>query len=205
MVVIIDYGLGNLFSVAKAFEIIGSDVLITNNLDKIKQSDRLVLPGVGAFEDGIKYLQQKGLDKQIREEVLVKKKPILGICLGLQLLADVSFEYGNHKGLGFIKGKVKKLDVNKFNLKVPHIGWNNIEIKKQTPLFKGIVSGEDFYFVHSYNLHCLDNSDLVAVSSYGEQITAAIQKDNIFATQFHPEKSQDMGLKFLENFIKWNP
>lgn len=205
MLVIVDYGLGNLFSVAKAFESIGVPVTVSGNAADIHAAERIVLPGVGAFGDAMDYLRCKGLDTVLTEEVIGNKKPFLGICLGLQLLADVSEEHGTHKGFGWIKGKVRKLDVEKQGLKIPHIGWNELEIVHQIPLLVGIQSDADFYFVHSYQLECMDKSDLVATATYGEKITAIVQRGNIVATQFHPEKSQENGLKLLENFLSWNP
>ncbi|TSC59565.1 MAG: glutamine amidotransferase [Candidatus Peregrinibacteria bacterium Greene0416_62] len=205
MIVIVDYGLGNLFSVQKAFEMIGADVKISGTAEDIHAADRIVLPGVGAFGDGMDVLREKGLDRALTEEVINKKKPFLGICLGLQFLAETGEEHGEHKGLGWIKGRVRKLDVEKQGLKVPHIGWNELSMVRESPLFADIKSDADFYFVHSYQLDCGDPQDLIATAEYGEKITAAVQRGNIFATQFHPEKSQDNGLKLLENFIRWNP
>lgn len=204
MIVIVDYGLGNLFSVAKAFEMIGASVRISGDPQEIKQADRLVLPGVGAFGDGMEYLSKNGLDKVLINEVLVNKKPFLGICLGLQLLADMGFEYGEYKGLSLVKGRVRKLEVGE-GMKIPQVGWNDISFVKNSPLFEGIKNGSDFYFVHSYQMICDDPKDIAATALYGETVTAAIEKDNIFATQFHPEKSQDVGLKLLENFVNWKP
>jgi glutamine amidotransferase len=204
MIVVVDYGLGNLFSVAKALEMVGASVKISGDPHDIKEAERLVLPGVGAFGDGMNYLSRNGLDKVLSEEVLVHKKPFLGICLGLQLLADVGLEYGEHRGLSWVEGSVRKLAVGE-NLKIPHVGWNDLSILKESPLFEGIKKGSDFYFVHSYQFVCTEPENVIASTTYGETITAAIQKDNIFATQFHPEKSQDSGLRLLENFINWNP
>lgn len=204
MIVIVDYGLGNLYSVAKAFEMIGSPAEISGDMSVISRADRIVLPGIGAFGDGIDYLSRNGLDEVIKKEILVNKKPFLGICLGMQLLADIGYEYGEHKGLALVSGKVRKLEVGE-HLKVPHIGWNDITFSKSSPLFKGIKDGTDFYFVHSYQFVPTSKDDVVATTLYGETITAAIQKDNMFATQFHPEKSQEAGLTLLENFVNWNP
>ena len=205
MIVIVDYGLGNLFSVQKALEMVGADVKISGRAEDIRTAERIILPGVGAFADGMNYLRAKGLDTVLTEEVMGKKKPFLGICLGLQFLAEVGEEYGEHKGLGWIKGRVRKLNVEHLGLKIPHIGWNDLEYIRPSPLFAGVNPGADFYFVHSYHLDVGDPADLVATATYGEKITAAIQRGNIFATQFHPEKSQDNGLKLLENFLSWKP
>lgn len=202
MVTVIDYGLGNIFSVVKAFEMIGADVQVSSNPDDIRKADHLVLPGVGAFADGMQFLRDKELDTVLTEEVVQSKKPFLGICLGLQLLAEVGEEHGEHKGLGWIPGKVRKLDVDQ-QLKIPHVGWNNLEIKQDNPLFADIHTDSDFYFVHSYQLDCANQKDCIATTTYGKTITAAIWHGNIFATQFHPEKSQDAGLKLLENFLSY--
>ena len=203
MVTVIDYGLGNIFSVVKSFEMIGADVQVSSNADDLRAADHLILPGVGAFADGIRYLKEKGLDTVLTEEVVEKKKPFLGICLGLQLLAAVGEEHGSHQGLGWIPGTVRKLDTGNEPLKIPHVGWNNLEIVHDNPLFTDIHKDSDFYFVHSYQLHCDNAEDLIATTSYGETITAAVWHENIFATQFHPEKSQSAGLKLLENFLSY--
>ena len=205
MIAIVDYGLGNLFSVRKAFEYLGAEAKITSDVSEIRAAERVVLPGVGAFGDGMNNLKERKLDTALHDAVIKEKKPFLGICLGLQLLAEEGEEYGAHKGLGFIKGRVKKIDAESHKLKVPHIGWNDVNRTSNTPLFKGIKDGADFYFLHSYQLHCDSEDDTVAVAHYGEPITAAILRENIFAVQFHPEKSQEHGLKLLENFISWEP
>lgn len=205
MVVIVDYNLGNLFSVAKAFEMLGAAVKVSGEIADIERADRLVLPGIGAFNDGMTYLRAKGLDVALTNEVLKKRKPFLGICLGMQLLAPVGFEFGEHPGLGWIDGSARKLDAEKLGLKVPHIGWNDVAVVGDSVLFKEIKPNADFYFVHSYQLIPADQSLITATAQYGGTITAAIERGNIFATQFHPEKSQDNGLKLLENFLAWNP
>ncbi|MBT4120358.1 MAG: imidazole glycerol phosphate synthase subunit HisH [Candidatus Peribacter sp.] len=204
MVTVIDYGLGNIFSVVKAFEMIGADVQVSSDASDIRSADHLVLPGVGAFADGMQFLHDKDLDTVLTEEVVQNKKPFLGICLGLQLLAEIGQEHGEHKGLGWIPGKVQVLDTGDEPLKIPHVGWNNLEMTQDNPLFTDIHKDSDFYFVHSYQLHCTDPKDCIATTTYGETITAAIWHDNIFATQFHPEKSQDAGLKLLENFLSYS-
>ncbi len=205
MIAIVDYGLGNLFSVRKAFEFLGAEVAITDKPEDIRTAERVVLPGVGTFGDGMKNLRDRGLDKALHEAVIKDKKPFLGICLGLQLLAEAGEEYGKHEGFGWITGTVRKIASEKQNLKVPHIGWNNVTRTKDTPLFKGIKPNADFYFLHSFQMQCDEPSDLVATTEYGETVTAAIMRGNIFAVQFHPEKSQEHGLKLLENFISWSP
>lgn len=205
MIVVVDYGLGNLFSVKKALEALGADAIISDQARDIRAAERVVLPGIGAFGDGIRYLKERGLDGVLEEEIVGKRKPFLGICLGMQLLADVGFECGEHAGLGFIRGSVRKLNAEKDGLRVPHIGWNDVTPVRDTPLFYGLPPRADFYFVHSFHVVSASADDVAAKASYGGDIVAAIQHENIFATQFHPEKSQDHGLKILENFIHWNP
>ena len=205
MIVIVDYGLGNLFSVAKAFEMLGAAAKISSDPADIAQAERIVLPGVGAFGDGMAYLKAKGLDQALTTAVMSHKKPFFGICLGMQFLADTGYEFGEHQGLGWVPGSVRKLEVESQGLKVPHIGWNAVAVTKESPLWKGIKNESDFYFLHSYQLVCDDPTLVAGTTVYGETITAAITHDNIFATQFHPEKSQTNGLKLLENFIHWTP
>lgn len=202
MLVIIDYGMGNVRSVAKAFEILGVNVLISNNADDIKKAERIIMPGVGAFSDGIERLKKLNLINALKDEILIKKKPFLGICLGMQLIAKQSEEFGIHKGLGWVDAEIKEFKFNDKRLKVPHVGWNNINIKKEGDLFNGIKDGTEYYFVHSYFMSCKEDI-VTATCNYGIEFVSAIQKDNIFATQFHPEKSQTVGLKLLENFINW--
>lgn len=204
MLVIVDYEMGNVRSVAKAFEMLGANVLISNKVDDIRKADHLVLPGVGAFGDGMKQLKKLGLIDVLTEEVLEKKKPFLGICLGMQLLAKDSQEFGQHKGLGWLDASVKAFDLKDKKLKVPHVGWNNIKLLKDHPLFKGLKQGSAFYFVHSYHMICENDEIVAATCDYGYDFDAIVAQDNIFATQFHPEKSQAVGLKMLENFINWN-
>jgi glutamine amidotransferase len=203
MVTIVNYGLGNLFSVAKAFEMIGADVTVSSNPKDIESADHIVMPGVGAFGNGMMFLKEKGLDTVLTEQVIEKKKPFLGICLGLQLLAEIGEEHGAHEGLGWIEGKVRTIDTKGEDLKIPHVGWNNLVVTQDNPLLTDINSNADFYFVHSYQLECTNPNDRIATTTYGETITAAIWHENIFATQFHPEKSQDAGLKLLENFLSY--
>ena len=203
MLVIVDYGLGNLLSVAKAFESIGVSVCVSADPKELKEASHIVLPGVGAFPRGMQNLKSEGLRETLEEEVMGNKKPFLGICLGMQLLAEKGYEHEECTGLGWIKGEVKKIDVERQGLKVPHIGWNNLDIKKESRLLKNIKPDTDFYFVHSYQLHCADSKDLVATTTYGEEITAVIERGNISAVQFHPEKSQDAGLTLLENFFQY--
>lgn len=202
MIGIVDYGMGNLLSVYNAFDYLGEDVEICNDPDSLKIYDRIIIPGVGAFKKCIDSLKSTGFVQALNEEVIIKKKPTLGICLGMQVMCTQSQEFGVHDGLGWFDAVVKKIDTR---LTLPVIGWNEINQKKDSPLFKGIPDFSDFYLVHSFFADCLE-SDLLATYQIEDAIvTAAIIKENIVATQFHPEKSQDYGLKFLENFINWNP
>lgn len=194
-VIIIDYKLGNTASVKKAFEKVGAKAKISNSKKEIEKADYLVLPGVGAFGDGMKNLIELGLVELLTRQVVKKKTPFLGICLGMQLLAERGCEFGEHKGLGWIKGKTIKLK----SPRLPHIGWNDIKIIKKD-IFRDIPDN-NFYFVHSYILKPADRFIVSSTCNYGETFPSSIQKDNIFATQFHPEKSQQAGLKILENFL----
>ncbi len=204
-VVIIDYKSGNLRSAAKAFEKVaaGGVVKVSDNPDDLKNATHIVLPGVGGFADcmaGIRAVP--GLVEEMETQVLQNKKPFLGICVGMQLLAEKDYEHGVHKGFGWIKGKVKKIRRITPEMKVPHMGWNNLKIRQNHPLVAGIKSGEHTYFVHSYKFICADENDLVAEVYYGRKITSIIARGNIFGAQFHPEKSQETGLKFIRNFLQ---
>ncbi|WP_298866985.1 imidazole glycerol phosphate synthase subunit HisH [uncultured Gimesia sp.] len=198
MITIIDYGMGNLRSVQKAFEKIGAEATITSKPDEIARATKLLLPGVGAFRDGIQCLKDKSLVEPIWEHVN-SGKPFLGICLGLQLLFDISYEDGEYEGLGMIPGKVVRLE-DQPGLKIPHIGWNEIETVTPHPILADIPSHEHFYFVHSYYVVPEDESAVVAYTEHGSRFASIVARDNIFASQFHPEKSQSAGLKLLQNF-----
>lgn len=195
--------MGNLRSVQKAFEKVGCQALITNDHRLIKSSSKIILPGVGAFKDGMKHLHELGLVDILNQEILHNKKPFLGICLGMQLIASKSYENGETAGLNWINAEVIKFNFsdNSKKLKIPHVGWNELTYKKNTPLFDEIPEHSDFYFVHSY--HFTTDEDIVtATTTYGYEFASSIQKENIFACQFHPEKSQTAGLKLIENFLK---
>ena len=200
MIAIIDYDAGNIRSVEKAVKKLGFDPLTTRNSDEIKKASHVILPGVGAFGDAMDKLHRFGLVPVIKESA-DSGKPFLGICLGEQLIFEKSEESPGVQGLGILKGEVKKLPSDK-GLKVPNIGWNSVEIHKNSPVFKDIDDGEFFYFVHSYYVHAEDRSIASATIEYGVIADAAVEKGNIFATQFHPEKSSDMGLRVLNNFLK---
>lgn len=199
-VIIIDYKMGNVASVQKAFSKIGAEALITNDSKKIYEAEFIILPGVGAFGDGIKNLKELSLIEILEKKVVREKTPFLGICLGMQLLADRSNEFGIHPGLGWISGDVMQLRVPK-NYRLPHIGWNDVIVQNNHSWFNGIHDN-NFYFVHSFHLMC--KKDVIAATcDYGEVFAAAIQKENIFGTQFHPEKSQTGGLTVLKNFLNY--
>ena len=200
LIVIIDYGLGNVFSVLNALNFLGVEAKISAEEKDIQSADKLILPGVGAFSQGMKLLEDKNLIPVLSEEVLVKKKPILGICLGMQLFAEISYEVGTHKGLGWIKNSsVEKIFVSKSTLKIPHVGWESISYTDNF-LFEGLDDHPEFYFVHSFYLK--GPIDVVTSTfDYDGNFTASVQQDNIFGTQFHPEKSQKNGLKLLKNFV----
>jgi imidazole glycerol-phosphate synthase subunit HisH len=202
MIVIIDYGMGNVHSVKNALDFLGYDALISNKEEDIRKADKLILPGVGAFRDGMKNLERFNLIKLLDEVVLEKKKPIIGICLGMQLLCKTSEEGGIHEGLCWIDADVRLMEVKSKNLKLPHVGWNNIAKLKDDALLKGVSSGSDFYFVHSYQVVPKDGDVVTSTCDYGTKFAATIRKDNIFGAQFHPEKSQALGLKILENFAE---
>ena len=200
MVAIIDYGVGNLFSLVSSFKIIGEKAIVSNSEKEILSADRIILPGVGAFEDAIKKLKNSGLDKTLLECVK-QGKPVLGICLGMQLLFDKSFEYGEFEGLHLIEGEIRPLkEVVGKELKIPHIGWNALKFTKQSKLFKYIKDGDFVYFVHSfYGAVC---TQVTAVSEYGISVTASVEKDNVYGCQFHPEKSGQVGLNILKAFCE---
>ena len=201
MIAIIDYGVGNLFSLVSSFKAIGADTVITGDIETIKKADKLILPGVGAFGDAIKKLRETSLDKVLIEQAK-NGKPVMGICLGMQMLFEKSYEYGEHKGLGLLKGEVVPME-NRLpeNLKIPHIGWNALIFKKENPLFKYINNGDCVYFVHSYYAEGCESS-LLATAEYGKELTAAVAKGNIYGCQFHPEKSGKVGLNILKAFCE---
>src|SRR3989344_525920 len=200
MIVIVDYGLGNLTSVANALEKIKVKYKISTELEDIKNADKLILPGVGAFEQGMINLKERNLILTLNEEVLIKKKPILGICLGMQLMCKKSFEDGEFSGLGWFDTKVIKFNFNREKLRIPHVGWNDVFCDTNSPLFKGENEIQTFCFVHSYYPVPKDERLIVGRCNYGIDFCAVLQKGNIFAVQFHPEKSQSEGLRLLKKF-----
>jgi glutamine amidotransferase len=200
MIAIVDYQMGNLRSVQKAFERVGHAAAITADPRVLEQADHVVLPGVGAFADAIAEIRRRELIEPIRGAI-ASNKPFLGICLGLQMLFDVSYEDGEHEGLGVIPGEVRRFDVPA-EYKVPHMGWNHVAQRRSAPIFEGIADGSHFYFVHSYYVVPKDDRVIAGEASYPEPFCAAIWRDNLFATQFHPEKSQAAGLQLLKNFAE---
>ena len=202
MVVIVDYGVGNLFSLVSSFSAIGEKAIATSDVELIKKADKIVLPGVGAFEDASKKLFDSGLADVVIEQVKLGK-PLLGICLGMQLLFEKSYEYGEHKGLGLIKGQIKPIeDVIPKGYKIPHIGWNALNfVKKDSKIFKNINDGDYVYFVHSFYASDCDES-VSATSEYGAHLTASVESGNVYGCQFHPEKSGTVGLNILKAFCQ---
>lgn len=202
MIAIVDYGVGNLFSLKSSLEAIGAEVEVTGDTKKIENADKIILPGVGAFEDAAKKLRDTGLDKAVIGEAK-KGKPIMGICLGMQLLLEKSYEYGEHKGLGLIKGEIRPIsEVIPKELKIPHIGWNALHFaSEKSEIFKYIAEGDFVYFVHSYyGANC--EKSVIATAEYGAELTAAVADKNVYGCQFHPEKSGEVGLKILKAFCE---
>jgi imidazole glycerol-phosphate synthase subunit HisH len=207
MIAIVDYGGGNVRSVANALAYLGLDAVVTADATVIDQAERLILPGVGAFGDVMAKLEARGLIEVLDREVQTRGKPFLGVCLGLQLLAKSSTEHGLHTGLGYLDAHVDRFDseVVKAPLKVPHMGWNEVAPEIEHPMLAQLPPEAAFYFVHSYHIVCDDPGLVAATSVHGYRFASVVHRDNIFATQFHPEKSQDNGLQVLQNFASWTP
>lgn len=201
MVAIVDYGVGNLYSIVSSFKAIGVDAVATGEKSVIEKADRIILPGVGAFGDAAEKLFSSGLSETVIKEAK-KGKPLMGICLGMQLLFDKSYEYGEHNGLSLISGEIRPIsDVIPKDYKVPHIGWNALKFKGKSPIFKYLKDGDFVYFVHSfYGANC-ENS-VIATAEYGADLTAAVQNNNVYGCQFHPEKSGEVGLNILRAFCE---
>lgn len=198
MIAIVNYEMGNLRSVQKALEKVGYEATVTDDADAIRAADKIILPGVGAYSDAMAALRSRGLVELLRE-VVAAGKPTLGICLGLQLLFERSYEDGEHEGLGILPGEVVRFKVPA-GLKVPHMGWNQIAVQRPAPIYEGIEPGSYFYFVHSYYVVPTEESIVATTTDYPTPFCSSVWRDNLFATQFHPEKSQKVGLKLLENF-----
>ena len=202
MIAIVDYGVGNLFSLSSSFAAINAETVVTGDAEVIRKADKIILPGVGAFGDAAEKLRQTGLDKVLIEQAKTGK-PIMGICLGMQLLLEKSFEYGEHQGLGLIPGEIRPIsDVIPKDLKIPHIGWNALHFSKEKhPIFKYLNEGDFVYFVHSfYGANC--DESVIATAEYGAELTAAVAYKNVCGCQFHPEKSGEVGLKILRAFCE---
>ena len=201
MVAIVDYGVGNLFSLGSSFAAIGEEAIVTSDAAVLAAADRVILPGVGAFSDAAAKLRESGLGDAVRDAALAGK-PLLGICLGMQMLFDKSYEYGEWEGLGLISGAVRPIaDVIPAGYKIPHIGWNALSFPKPSPLFRYIKEGDCVYFVHSfYAAEC--DPDVIATAEYGAPLTAAVARGNVYGCQFHPEKSGDVGLSILKAFCE---
>jgi glutamine amidotransferase len=212
MIVVIDYGMGNLRSVLHKLGKIGVEAIVSSEAEAIEKAEKLILPGVGAFAAGMNNLRAHNLIPTLNKKVLDEKTPVLGICLGMQLLARRS-EEGSAEGLGWIDAEVKRFDFihaqvsavegNGSNLRVPHVGWNTITPKKESPLLAGVVPGQRFYFTHSYHVCCHNPDDVVATTHYGFDFVSAVQHENIFGIQFHPEKSHRRGLEVVKNFVEY--
>ncbi len=201
MIAIVDYGVGNLFSLKSSFSAIGADIVVTDDVNVLSNADGIILPGVGAFGDAAQKLKDSGLDIVLKT-LAHDGKPIMGICLGMQLLFDKSYEYGEHEGLGLISGNIKPIsDVIPNDYKIPHIGWNALSFKQNSPIFKYIKDGDHVYFVHSFYAADCDKN-IIADTEYGGTLTAAVQNNNVYGCQFHPEKSGDVGLKILKAFAE---
>lgn len=201
MVAIIDYGLGNLGSIQNMLKVIGEKAVITSDSAVIDQADKMILPGVGAFDAGMRLLKEKGLDSVIKEQALSKRKPLLGICLGMQLLGRSS-EEGSIDGLGLIPFDTVKFRIKDSRLKIPHMGWDIVTFEQDTPLTHGITGQQRYYFVHTYHAKCDSKENVLMTCEYGDEFAAAVCKENIYGVQFHPEKSHDFGMALLQNFVK---
>ena len=199
---IIDYGMGNLLSVQRAFEKCGSDAVIIDNPLELREAEYIVLPGVGAFPDAMENLKKNGWTEELERAVIEKETPLLGICLGMQLLADKSYEVRECQGLGYIPGEIVRFVPETGNERIPHVGWNDIIKKQEQPILDGIEDGTNFYFVHSYHFNAKIPENVVTVTPYCGEFVSVVIRDNIVGTQFHPEKSQKAGFKLIKNFLK---
>ena len=205
MIGIIDYGMGNIHSVANAFEHLGADAVVVADPAALDDCERFVLPGVGAFNDCMANLHRTGFVEKLDALVNGERRPILGICLGMQVMASRGFENGDTAGLGWFEGDVSLIESRSAAERIPHVGWNELVDRRSSPLLEGIPADADFYFVHSYAMRCRNDADVVARCGFAGGVTAIVSRGNIAATQFHPEKSQGYGLQLLENFLSWTP
>jgi len=205
MIGIVDYGMGNLLSVCSALEYLGAEARLCTDPEALGRAERIVLPGVGAFADCMSNLRNRGFIEALQTLVMAKGRPILGICLGMQAMARRSEEGEPCDGLGWIAADVVRLSPDDTSCRIPHVGWNETEYRPDSPCFAGLPTSPDFYFVHSYQMQCDDPETVDATCWHGQTVTASVRFQNIFATQFHPERSQDYGLRVLENFLSWSP
>ena len=201
-IAVINYGMGNLSSIFNALKAVGASPIVVFEAEKLEDVDGIVLPGVGAFSEGMKHLKERGWIERLEVEVIERKKPFLGICLGMQLLATYSMEYGRHDGLNWIPGSVELLKKRSLEIRLPHVGWNDVSLKQGSVLYNGIGDFECFYFVHSFAFQPEESSVVTGTCEYGDEFVASIEKGNIMATQFHPEKSHHAGLAVMRNFIE---
>lgn len=198
---IVDYGMGNLDSVARAVEECGGNPVVTSDARDLRSANYIILPGVGAFAVGMRNIRERRLDEILGEQVIDNGIPLLGVCLGMQLMAEKGWEGGETKGLGWIEGEVKRLEPDGSDVRIPHVGWNEVIFIQESPLFNGIPSRKDFYFVHSYHLSCSNGTEILARTPYCGGFVSAVGKNHIFGVQFHPEKSQRLGFQVLKNFL----
>lgn len=198
---ILDIGISNIFSLKSIIHTLGYDLKIIKSPEELDKSDKIVFPGVGSYKSAVEKIQKLNLEESLRHNIMVKKKPFLGICVGMQVLSENGYEMGKHKGLGFIEGDVKYLKEIGCSLQVPHIGWNHVNIKNNI-LTNNINQNSDFYFIHSYSYDGIDNKNIIGTTDHGCKIVAIINKDNIFGTQFHPEKSSKAGKTLIKNFLE---
>ena len=202
MITIVDYDMGNLFSIKGALEYLGADCEVEKDPGRIAKAKKIILPGVGSFCKAMDIIARRGIDKALEEAVLINKTPLLGICLGMQLLASDGEEGGPCAGLNFINATIRKLDPSMPEFKIPHVGFNTVRSLSGKRMFEGLASDTDFYFIHSYHMICMDDAAIAATTRYGVDFVSAVEKDNIWGCQFHPEKSQKNGLRLLRNFIE---
>lgn len=200
-VAIIKYGMGNVDSVKRAVEECGGSAVISNKKSDLESATHIILPGVGNFKNGMEHLESDNLISLLYNQIIEEKKPFLGICLGMQLLAQKGWEGGEKPGLGWIQGEIKRFSPNEKDTRIPHIGWNEVFFENENPLFKGILSGKDFYFVHSYHFVGCKKAEVIGYTPYCGSFISAVNKDNIFGVQFHPEKSQKIGFQLIRNFL----
>jgi glutamine amidotransferase len=203
MIIVIDYEMGNIGSIINMIKKAGGEAVLSSDIARIETAEKLILPGVGSFDTGMQNLSKLGLIDVLRRRVIRDKAPILGICLGMQLLTEKS-EEGALPGLGFISGQTVKFKFDNVNanLRIPHMGWNSVNIKKESPLFYEMYENPIFYFVHSYHIECNNPEDVLTTTNYGYEFTSSLQRENIFGTQFHPEKSHKYGLRLMKNFVE---